>query len=81
MTKQENERLATVATDIQWIKAELGIIKTHLISLNGAKLTDATNIAKNKMAIESIIHSINRQWMVIGTILSTLLTLKFTGVL
>ncbi len=81
MTKQENIKLAEVSTDIKWLCQKMEEVNTHLHSLNGAILTDAVKIAENRKATECIIHSVNRQWTVIGIVLSALFALKFTGVL
>jgi len=81
MTKKENESLAIVATDVSWIREEMGRINKHLQDLNTGSIKAMTKLIEHEEKIYNNRSNISRLWMVIGIILTALLALKFTGML
>ena len=81
MTKQENIKLAEIATDVGWIREEIKGINQHLKDLNAGSIKAMTKLVEHEQNIRNNRSNLNRMWMVIGILLTALLALRFTGVL
>ena len=81
MTKQENIKLAEIATDVGWIREELGKVNQHLKDLNAGSIKAMTKLVEHEQNIRNNRSNLNRMWMVIGILLTALFALKFSGVL
>jgi len=81
MTKNEKNALAVIATDVKWVKETLASMDEHFKTLNNNVAKNTLQIAVNKEAIGSNGRISNRQWGVIGGIISAFIALKTTGVI
>jgi len=81
MTKQEQVTLGAVASDIKWLKKTMDRVDKHLDTLNGHILEHAEKISKNGESNRGNGRMINRQWWMLGIVLSIVVTLAKIGVL
>lgn len=80
MTKNETKIIAEVATDVRWIKASVDEMKEHFMTLNNNVAKNTLNVAVNSSNIGGNRRMTNRQWWVIGTIISAVVVLRVTGI-
>ena len=80
MNKKEQSSIEIIATDVKWIVKSLNSMNSHLRELNNNVAKNTLNIAVNSTSITGNRRMTNRQWGVIGAVISTLITLKVMGV-